>query len=253
MNTVVTIEDGIAHLELNRPDAANALDLATAQELVAAFTTISAQPEVKVVMLSGRGRLFCGGGDLGVMTGPDPAATLFELARTVHVFVEQLVALERPVIVAVQGAAAGAGLAFALAADLVLAGSTARFSSAYGGVGLTPDCGTSWLLPRTVGLHRALELTLTGRVLTAAEAHDWGIVTTVVDDDAVLARARELAQSMASVAPAALGQTKRLIHQGLSATLPEHLALEAETIARQGASDEAQGLIKRRSATRRTG
>lgn len=240
---IVTVNNGVAHIELNRPTAANALDLATAQQLVSALDMICARPEAKVVMMTGRGRLFCAGGDLSALASQDSYLAVSELARTAHLFVEQLIALERPVIVAVQGAAAGAGLGITLAADVVIAGRTARFSSAYGAVGLTPDCGTSWLLPRTVGLRRALELTLTGRVLNSTEAQAWGIVTTVVEDHDVASRARQLASSMAAAAPSALGATKRLVHQGLSSTLHEHLDLEAETIALRSTSSEARGLI----------
>jgi 2-(1,2-epoxy-1,2-dihydrophenyl)acetyl-CoA isomerase len=244
MATYETIElevrDGVAHLTLNRPDAANGINLQLARDLMDAVLAISADPAARVVLLTGAGARFCGGGDLKSFVGRDDLPTyLRETLGALHVAIAELVRGDAPVVAAVQGSAAGAGMGFVGASDLVLAGESARFVMAYTGVGLTPDGSSSWFLPRLVGLRRALELTFTNRVLSAAEAKEWGLITEVVPDDQLAAETEALAIRLAAGAPQALAAAKRLLHTSLESTLEAHLAREAESISR--ASGTAEG------------
>ena len=139
-----------------------------------------------------------------------------------------------PVVAAVQGSAAGAGIGLVGASDLVFAGESAKFVMAYTGIGVTPDGSSSWFLPRLVGLRRALELTFTNRVLTAAEALDLGIITSVLPDDQLQSEAATIATHLAAGPTRALGGAKRLLHASLESTLESHLAVETAEITRVG-------------------
>lgn len=239
-----SVDGGVATIALARPDASNSFDLPTAQSLGAAVDRASADPSVAVVLLTGDGARFCAGGDVSSMAASqDPAAYLLELAQELDGALQRLGQMEKPVVAAVQGAAAGAGLAVVLSADVVVSGAGAKFLTAYAGVGLTPDCGLSWLLPRAVGQQRALELALTGRVLSAAEARDWGLVTTVVEDDELEAAATGLAAKLATKPPFALGQARRLIRSSWTATRAETGADEAQTISQAVTTPEARTLV----------
>lgn len=238
------VEDGIASIVLDRPKRSNSIDLATAAAFADAIERAREDAQVRVVLLTGAGKRFCAGGDVDSMsTSPDPAVYLFDLATRLDLALQQLASLDKPVVAGVQGAAAGAGLAVLLAADVVICAESTRFLTAYAGVGLTPDCGLSWLLPRAIGQQRALELALTGRVLQAAEARDWGLVTAVVPDGEVGARAREMAARLASGSPFALGQARRLVRQSWTLSRAEAGAEEARTISGAVTTPEAKKLI----------
>jgi 2-(1,2-epoxy-1,2-dihydrophenyl)acetyl-CoA isomerase len=234
------VADGVATIELNRPSASNALDLALCKAFLDAVQRADEDDSVRAVLLLGRGKLFCGGGDVAAMAAaPERGAFLQELADAAHEVVRGLDQLAKPVVAGVQGAAAGAGLALTLAADLVVAGESAKFLTAYTAMGLTPDSGMSWLLPRAVGLKRALELTLTNRRLTADEAVEWGIATSTCPDDAVAASALSLARSLADGPAHASGQARMLLRTSADRFLSEHLDVEARTIAAAGTTPEA--------------
>lgn len=180
----LSVEDGIAHLTLGRPKAGNAIHASFVAELREHAESLAARPDVRVVVLSGRGENFCVGGDLAYFAtlGDDLEASIRTLADDFHAGVSTLLALDAPLIAVVRGAAAGGGLSLVCAADLVLAAESARFTMAYTGAGLSPDGGASWFLPRVVGLRLAAELLLTSRRLSAAEAKSAGIVTEVITD-----------------------------------------------------------------------
>lgn len=235
---VVERRDGVAHLTLDRPDAANGITLRMAEELLHATTALADDPSVRAVLLTGSGARFCGGGDVkGFATlGDGLGHHIREITVPLHAALSQLVRLDAPVVCAVQGSAAGAGLGFVAAADLVLAAESAKLVMAYTGIGLTPDGGTSFFLPRLVGVKRALELAVTNRVLSAQEALDWGIVTQVVPDDELADAADALAARLAAGPTLAFGAVKRLMHGSLEHTLDQHLALESEEMARAGRS-----------------
>lgn len=242
---IVERRGGVAHLTLHRPDAANGINLRMAEELLVAATGLADDPTVRAVLLTGAGARFCGGGDVkGFATlGAGLGHHIREITVPLHAAISQLVRLDAPVICAVQGSAAGAGMGLVLAADLVVAAESAKFVMAYTGIGLTPDGGSSYFLPRLVGVKRALELAITNRALSAAEALDWGIVTRVVPDDELAATADALATQLAAGPTLAYGGVKRLVHGSLEHTLDQHLAAESEEMASAGRSaDGVEGV-----------
>lgn len=239
----IDIADGVARLTLNRPAAANALDLGLAAALLGAFETIETRAEVRCVLLRAEGRLFCGGGDLRSMAGEDNGPRVRALADALHLAVEAIDASTKPLVVAVQGAAAGAGVALAALGDIVLASERARFAPAYGRIGLTPDGGSTWVLPRVMGERRATEFLLSGRVIDAAEAAAAGLVTRCVPHDALAGEAEALATSLAAQPNGAAGGARRLIRDGRRASLRDHLVAEAESVAAAAVSPEARASI----------
>jgi 2-(1,2-epoxy-1,2-dihydrophenyl)acetyl-CoA isomerase len=251
------VTDGVARLALHRPDAANAIDLELAGELERAATELTergASGDVRAVLLTGEGPRFCGGGDVGSFARTDDDALpelLAEITAHLHPAVEALVALDAPVVAAVQGSAAGAGFGLVLAADLVVAARSARFVMAYTGIGLSPDGSSSWFLPRVVGLRRAVELTLTNRVLSADEALDWGIVTSVVDDERLGAAAEELVVQLAAGPTRAYGRATRLLRDAAGASLADHLDAERRELRASAATADGREGIAAFVAKRR--
>jgi 2-(1,2-epoxy-1,2-dihydrophenyl)acetyl-CoA isomerase len=246
---LLTAKDGaVVTLTLNRPDAGNAINLELAVALRDAVTDAIADPGCAALVIAASGRVFCAGGDLAGIAGADDVrGHLRELALTLHAAMARLRESRLVVVAAVAGAAAGAGFALALNADLVVAGESARFLAAYAAVGLTPDTGLSYLLPRVVGPRRATELALLGRTLDARTAREWGIVNEVVADSAVRERAGELARTVANGPRPAIAETKRLLREG--ATGPEagfrgQLDEEARVIAETAMSDDARQRIR---------
>lgn len=237
------IDGGVARIRLTRPDASNAVDLAAAQAFGKAVDEAAAEP-VRAVLISGEGKRFCAGGDVASMVRAyDRSAYLRTLATELGTALERLTQLGKPVISAVHGAVAGAGLAVLLSSDVVIADRSTKFLMAYSGVGLTPDCGVSYLLPRAVGQQRALELALTGRVLSAPEALAWGLVNEVADDGTAGERALELAARLAAGPAFALSQAKRLIRSSWDTSPAARVRDEADTIAEAVTHQEASALI----------
>jgi 2-(1,2-epoxy-1,2-dihydrophenyl)acetyl-CoA isomerase len=234
----VTVERAqqVATITLNRPDAFNAFNLAMGREIFHAAIEVDEDPEVRCVVITGAGRAFCAGGDVRefVDSLPRIGAHVKELTTYLHGAVSRLCRADKPVIAAVNGIAAGGGLALALAGDIVIAGASAKFTLAYSKIAATPDGSSSYFLPRLIGLRRAMELYLTNRVLSATEAVDWGLITRAVPDaelaSAVDALARELAQGPTK----AYGGAKRLFHQATWESLETQMELEAQSIARSG-------------------
>jgi 2-(1,2-epoxy-1,2-dihydrophenyl)acetyl-CoA isomerase len=238
-------EGAVGRIVLARPESANAFDLEAAQALGEAVTQAEAAA-VKAVTVTAEGRRFCGGGDVAsFVAAEDSASYVEELATELETHLSRLSRLPRPVVAGVHGAVAGAGLAFVLNADLVVAGRGTKFLMAYAAVGLTPDCGVSYLLPRVVGQQRALELALGGRVLSAVEAHEWGLVTEVVDDGDVAGRTAELGASLADGPAEAFGQAKRLIRRSSEVSRSENASDEARTIGRMVTTRDAEALIRK--------
>jgi 2-(1,2-epoxy-1,2-dihydrophenyl)acetyl-CoA isomerase len=235
------IRDQIAFLTLARPETANTMNLQFGREFLAASFAIEAAPAVRAVVLTGQGKNFCFGGDLKgmVASGGDVRAYLSELTTNLHAGIGLLARLDAPVIAAVNGTAAGAGLGLVLAADLAIAARSAKFVSAYTGVGLTPDAGCTFLLPRAVGYKRAMELFLTNRVLDAQQALDWGLVNQIVDDESLSGTVAALAARLAAGPAGAFGAVKRLLgdsEQGFEA----QLARESRSIASRGSGAEGR-------------
>ena len=236
------VRDGVAHITLNRPEAANALNLEMAQELLRAVLRCDEDPEVRAVLVTGAGDMFCVGGDLKSFSeqGEHLPHHLKEVTTYLHAAVSRMARMDPPVVAAVHGAAAGAGMSLACACDLVLAAESARFTMAYSNAGLTPDGSSTYYLPRLVGLKRALELTLTNRQLSAREAMEWGLVARVVPDEDLPEDATTLASHLAAGATKALGAAKRLLRGGWTETLETQMEHETQTIADMARTADAR-------------
>lgn len=242
MSTVtVAVADGVATLTLNRPEVANTMDMAFGHDFHAAALQVSTDAAVRAVVLTGAGKAFCFGGDLRGMVagGGNAEAYLRELTSHLHAGIAVLARMDAPVIAAVNGTAAGAGVGLVLAADLAIAAQSAKVSLAYTGVGLTPDGATSFLLPRAVGHKRAMELLLTNRTLSAEECLQWGLVNQVVPDEELPTVVGKLAARLAAGPTRAFGDTKRLMLASAGA-LEAQLSLESIAISRRGASAEGK-------------
>src|SRR5438034_6106111 len=226
MAEVETSRDGaVLTITLNRPDVLNAFNEAMHNALAAALDEARAA-DVRAVVLTGAGRGFCVGQDLTEFREA-PGDIGARLRGSYHPNVLAIRALEKPVIAAVNGAAAGAGMSFACACDLRLAADSASFVPAFINIGLVPDSGGSYFVTRILGPARAFEWLASGRKLTAAEAHAWGLVSEVVETDALAARAAELAAQLAELPTRGVGMTKRLLDSAVDASLEEQLEREA--------------------------
>jgi 2-(1,2-epoxy-1,2-dihydrophenyl)acetyl-CoA isomerase len=229
-------DDGVLTITLNRPEVLNAFDSSMHETFQAAVKEARA-PEVRAVVLTGAGRGFCVGQDLNEFK--DEAGDVGErLRKTYNPSVLALRTLEKPVIAAVNGAAAGAGLALACACDLRFAASSAVFVPAFVNVGLVPDTGATYFVTRLLGYSRAFEWLCSGRRLSAADAHAWGLVVEVVEDDRLNARANEAAVMFAALPTRAIGMTKRLLERASLSTLDEQLELEAQLQAVAARTDD---------------
>lgn len=229
---IFTHKDGLARLTLNRPEAANTLDAPMAEVLFKAAIECDENAAIRAVLLTGTGKLFCGGGDInGFATAGDAVSRMAkELTTILHGAVSRLLRMPKPLVVAVNGPAAGAGLSLAMLGDLVIAAPEAHFTVAYTALGVTPDLGASWLLPRLVGLRRAQELALTNRRVSAPEAVQMGLITRVAQQDA-LAEAEALAMVLVDGPRLALGGTRALLARAFTTGLEEQMELEARSIA----------------------
>jgi 2-(1,2-epoxy-1,2-dihydrophenyl)acetyl-CoA isomerase len=237
------VVDGVGRIVLARPEQSNSFDLPAAVDMARAVAAM-ASDDVLAITLTAEGKRFCAGGDVtSFLASDDPSAYLLELAGTLEGALRELGGLAKPVVAGVRGAVAGAGLAVMLTADVVVAARSTKFVMAYAGIGLTPDCGASYLVPRAIGQQRALDFALTGRVLTADEALDWGLVSYVVDDEDVERKVAEMARTWADSAPAALGQARRLIRSSWDTPGREQGADESATISAAVTNEEAQRLV----------
>jgi 2-(1,2-epoxy-1,2-dihydrophenyl)acetyl-CoA isomerase len=227
MAEVETTRDGaVLTITLNRPDVLNALNRAVHEGLAAALKE-ARDPEIRAVVLTGAGRGFCVGQDLTEFREA-PGDIADRLRASYHPTVLALRALEKPVIAAVNGAAAGAGLSIACACDIRIASDAATFVPAFINIGLVPDSGGTYFIARLLGPARAFEWMSSGRRLTAAEAHAWGLVSEVVEADSLGARVRDLATQLAAMPTRGIGMTKRLFDRAGESTLEEQLELEAQ-------------------------
>src|SRR6195256_4967488 len=235
----VETRGAVALVTLNRPQSSNTLNLQMAMDLLAAAMTCARNTAVRAVVLTGAGRHFCFGGDLRGMAAHTGAASDYvrELTTYLHAAISQFVRMDAPVIAAVNGTAAGAGVGLVTMADLAVCGASSKFNLAYTGVGLTPDGGTSFLLPRTIGVKRTMELMLLNRVLAASEALEWGLVNSVVEDSQVLDEALRVAESLSAGPTQAFGRTKRLLAASI-AGFESQMVLESETIASQAVTEQ---------------
>jgi 2-(1,2-epoxy-1,2-dihydrophenyl)acetyl-CoA isomerase len=241
--------DGLAHVTFCRPDRRNALDLEQGRELEAVTAHMAQDRAVRAILLDSEGPAFHVGGDLKYFAGAaeqGPAAmasALRTLTAFAHAAAERLSRGPAPVVVAVQGMAAGGGMSIALQGDIVIAGESAAFTMAYTAAGLSPDMSSSWYLPRLVGLRRAQELVLTNRRLSAAEAFDWGLVTEVVPDDQLADRAMAVARQLAAGPTRAYAASKRLLRRSFDQPLEAQLGDESQSIADLALTEDTRGGI----------
>ena len=228
-----SVADGVAHITLNRPDSANALNPTMGREFRIATAKCADDATVRAVLITSTGKMFCAGGDLRAFAdmGASIGAELKQLADDLHMGLSRLLRGHAPVVVAVQGAAAGAGFPLAMIGDIVLASERASFTMAYTAAGLSPDGGSTYLLPRLIGLRKAQELTLLNRRLSAHEAEAWGLITRVVDGESLLDEAWAVARQLAAGPTAAYASARRLLWSSLGDAPETHMEIEGREIA----------------------
>ena len=230
---LLDVRDHVATITLNRPDAANAIDIGLAKDLMHAAIRCDEDRGIRAAVLTGAGDFFCAGGDLKFFAaqGDGLAATLKEITTYLHAASSRLARMDAPFIAAVNGAAAGAGMSLAVSADLVIAAESAKFTMAYTAAGLSPDGSSTYFVPRLIGLRRTQELILTNRRLNAQEALEWGLANRVVADAALMEEAAELATSLAAGPTRAYGSVKKLLNTSFTESLETQMELEARAIA----------------------
>ncbi len=239
------VDGNVATLTLNRPEAANAMNPLMARELSRAAIVCDEDPAIRAVIVTGSGRMFCAGGDLGEFAeaGDARPALIKEMAGDLHMGISRLTRMTAPVIAAVNGTAAGAGFSLAVAADLAISADNARYVMAYTNAGLSPDGSSTYFLPRRVGDRRARELMLTNRMLKADEAMAWGLVNEVVPAEELMTRAKDLATELAAGPTLAFGEVKSLLNASFDNGLETQMELESRAISRMsGTADGAEGI-----------
>jgi len=240
------VKDAIATLTLNRPDAYNALNLTLGRDLFHATLEADEDPGVRCIVVTGAGKAFCAGGDVKdfAEAGDRVGVVIKELTTYLHGAVSRLARTAKPVIMGINGIAAGGGMSFALAGDLVVATESAKFTMAYARIAASPDGSSSYFLPRLIGLRRALELHYTNRILTAREALDWGLVNRVHPDAEFPGALAGLARELAAGPTLAFGRAKQLFHQSTQESLETQMELEAQAIAACGHTEDFQAGVK---------
>jgi 2-(1,2-epoxy-1,2-dihydrophenyl)acetyl-CoA isomerase len=234
------VTDGVATITLNRPDAYNALNLTLGREIFHAALEADEDPRVRCVVVTGAGKAFCAGGDVKVFadSGDRIGIVVKELTTYLHGAVSRLARAPKPVVMAVNGVAAGGGMSLALAGDLVVAAESARFTMAYSKIAASPDGSSTYFVPRLIGMRRTMELYFTNRTLSAREALDWGLVTRVHPDADFAGGVRALARDLAQGPTLAFGRAKLLFQQSTQETLETQMELEAQAIAQSGHTED---------------
>ncbi|MFN0022930.1 MAG: 2-(1,2-epoxy-1,2-dihydrophenyl)acetyl-CoA isomerase PaaG [Parvularculaceae bacterium] len=238
---VFSIEAGAARLTLNRPERLNSFTGQMHAEIAAALDAVEADASVRTLLITGAGRGFCAGQDLGDRA-VSPGAAAPDLGDSVekryNPLIRRLTGLPMPVVAAVNGVAAGAGASLAFAADIVVAARSAKFIMSFANIGLVPDSGSSWALPRLAGQARALGLALTGDPLSAETAAEWGLIWKCVDDEELAGEAEVLMAKFASAPTRGLAETKALIRGAFARPLDAQLDLERDRMRDLGRTDD---------------
>lgn len=238
-------QDRVAIITLNRPDAANGINHAMSEELVDVATHCKNDNAVRAVVLTANGKFFCAGGDLREMAGygDEGSAKVKALANNLHKSISLFARMDAPLIVAVNGIAAGGGFSLSITGDLVVAADSAAFTMAYTRAGLSPDGSSSYFLPRLIGLRRAQEMAFTNNTLTAAEALEWGLINRVVASEDLLKTATEIAQGLAKGSLASHGTIKKLFLSTYNNDLEAQMDAEALGISQTlGSADGQEGM-----------
>ncbi len=238
---VLEIGDGAARLTLNRPERLNSFTVEMHEEVAAALDRVESDASIRALLITGTGRGFCAGQDLADRTiapGTEPVDLGHSVETYYSPLVSRLAGMAKPVICAVNGVAAGAGANIALACDIVIAARSARFIQSFANIGLIPDSGGTWVLPRLIGQARALGLALTGEPLSAEKAESWGLIWKCVDDDALAAEADALLRRFASGPTRGLAATKRAIRNATLNALDDELLIERDLMRELGNSDD---------------
>ena len=241
------VVDDVATITLNRPDNFNAMNYQMAKDLLDVAIQCDERDDIRSVLLTGAGdRAFCAGGDLHSFHAhaPDMASHLKNVTLLLHGAISRFMRMDAPVVAAINGVAAGAGISFVGFPDLAIASEQARFVSAYTGSGLTPDGSSTYFLPRIIGQRRYLELVMTNRTLSAAEAADWGLVNKVVPHDMLMKEAGTLAAKLAVGPSQAFGRLKDMVHQSFGASAEGQMELEARMLANSTKTKDGQSGIE---------
>ena len=237
-----SVEDNVGVICLNRPEAANAMNPLMGKELNQVSLDVSEDEDVRAVVLTSTGRIFCAGGDLGdfAASGAGARRLMMEMAADLHLGLSRLNRNKAPVIAAVNGTAAGAGFSLVMACDLAIAVEEAVFTMAYTNAGLSPDGSSTYFMPRRIGDRRTRELMLTNRVLSSEEALDWGIVNKVVGKDVLMDETMELAIKLSRGPSLAFGRVKNLLDSSFTQSLESQMELEARAISEMVLTDDGQ-------------
>lgn len=236
---------GVGVIRLNRPNEGNAINLEMARELIDVAIRCDEDPDVRAVVLTGNGKMFCAGGDLKAFAAQGEKISLYtrEVTQAFHAAISRLNWMDAPVVGAINGTAAGGGFSLALATDIAIAAESAKFTVAYTNAGLSPDGSCSYFLARIVGIRRAKEMALLNPVLSARQAMEWGLINQVVADDQVLACALDIAHKWATGPTRSFGETKRLILSGMTESLESQMEKESRAIAAMaGSADGREGV-----------
>ena len=240
-----TQSGSVANVTLNRPLQGNLFDIQMARDLSSAASRCDTDESIRCVVLSGTGRMFCAGGDLGLFSsaGCELPSLLSELAGWLHSALVRFARMQKPLIVLVNGPAAGAGLSLSLMGDVVIAARSAHFTSGYTGIGLSPDGGLTWILPRLVGVRVAQEMILTNRRIDTTEAQRIGLITRVVDDEVLAEEGGKVAAALSQSATRALGASRSLLLESFCSSFETQLEREATAIASAGRhAESAEGI-----------
>lgn len=235
------VDGGVLYVTLNRPEVLNSFNMAMARELQGVLDEAADDPAIRALLLTGAGRGFCAGQDLAAVSLDDPAGRP-DLGNVVrdqwNPIIRRLRLLEKPVVAAVNGVAAGAGANLALACDIVLASSTASFIQSFSRIGIIPDSGGTFVLPRLVGMARASALMLLGDKVTAAQAHEWGMIWQMYEPDALLPAATALAVHLAGQPTRGFALIKQALNASATNDVLAQLDLEEELQRRAGETDD---------------
>lgn len=238
----VNVDAGVANICMNRPEQANAMNLVMSKELMELAIVCDEDPQIRAVVITGAGKMFSAGGDLALFGGfgDQLPLKLKEMTTYLHAAISRFARMNAPLICAVNGMAAGAGMSLAASGDMVLAAESAKFTMAYTAAGLSPDGSSSYFLSNLIGIRKTKELMLTNRLLSAVEAQEWDIVNRVVKEEDLMSEALKLARKFADGPTQAYGAVKTLLHSAANSSLETQMELEARSIARMARTNDGK-------------